>query len=262
MSNDTISVIVVDDELPAREELLHLLEGFKFLKIFGSAKNGLEAKNILLNNKVDIAFLDIQMPGLNGIELAKSLIDKNIETLFIFTTAYNTFAVDAFDVHAVDYLLKPLRLEKLERSINRAKKELNKKDNKKLNHDNIENLFEKYIDKITTKTNRQFLPVYRGEQIIPIKIDTIIFAEAKGRFVWITTSSGEYKTNLCFSETKEILISPKFFTCHRSFIINTEFIEAVELWINNSYRLNMKCSETLIPVSRSRKDELQKLLSI
>jgi DNA-binding LytR/AlgR family response regulator len=257
MDDNSLTIIIAEDEAPAREELLHLLKDVKNITVTGIARDGLQAKEMILSLQPDLALLDIEMPGLNGIELARQVLDEGMQTLFIFTTAYNAFAIEAFEVYAVDYLLKPVRSEKLVNAVERVRKQLagNKKDSEKM---------ESFINDFQhrNKNDSDFISLYKGDQIIPIKLSSILFAEARGRFVWVITNGGEYKTSMNFKEIQEILRSPYFFTCHRSYIIHLESIESIDLWINSSYRLKMKGSETTIPVSRNHKEEFQKLMRI
>lgn len=259
MDVNSLKVIIVDDEAPAREELLHLIKSINDVEVTGTAKDGIEAENLLNTRDADVILLDIQMPGLSGIEVARKMVAKGTETLIIFTTAYDAFAIEAFEVHAVDYLLKPIRLEKLQTAfeiVRKRKRSSGKTVNK---NSELEVFFENFINRQEPK---QFISVFQGDQIIPIKISTILFAEARGRFVWLCTVDGEFKSNMNFREAEELLLPPRFFICHRSFIVNIDAIEAIDLWVNNSYRLKIKGTNTAIPVSRSHKEEFQKLMGI
>lgn len=261
MFKNSINVIVVDDEAPAREEILHLLNEYPELEVIATARDGIEAEKLIKQNKIDIAFFDIQMPGINGIELARKLLNQKIDIQIIFTTAYDAFAVEAFEVHAIDYLLKPLRVENLKRSICRVKENLESKVKVEQQNNNIKEFIDNYLN-LKNGINNQFISVYKGDQIIPIHINKIIYAEARGRFVCLITSCGDFKTNINFKQAEEILIPPTYFVCHRSFIININCIESIELCVNNSYQVKLIGSKKLIPVSRNRKDQLQNLLNI
>ena len=258
MDGNTIKIVIAEDETPAREELLHLLKDIKDISISGIAKDGLEAKKLLESGDADLALLDIDMPGIKGIDLARQLMNQKSNILCIFTTAYDAFAIEAFEVHAIDYLLKPLRPEKLKNAIERARVQLKNSSNERLKK--WESFFQSYSEKEVQES--PFLSVYQGDQIIPIKISSIIFAEARGRFVWVATKKGEFKTTINFSEAEEILHKPDFFACHRSFIICLDSIEAIDLCVNNSYTLKVKGSDSTIPVSRSHIEEFRKLMRI
>lgn len=262
MDDHPLRLIIADDEAPAREELLHLLEEVAGILVVGVARDGIEALELLRRETPDLALLDIQMPGLDGIALARHLQAEGIETLCIFTTAYDSFAVNAFEVHAVDYLLKPLRKTRLEEALTAARKRLEKPRGPELQGPNLAEFFQDYLNKKSDSRSRRFLSVFQGGRILPIKVDEILFAEARGRHVWIATAAGEHETHLTFKEAQRLLSEPPFFSCHRSFIVNLEAIEAIDLWVSNSYRLRIRGSETPVPVSRSHMAEFRRLMGI
>lgn len=257
MDDHPLRVIVAEDETPAREEILHLLEKIGGTEIIAFAGDGVEALKLIRKHKPDLALLDIEMPGLTGMEVAREILHDELPVGIIFTTAYEKFALEAFDVNAIDYLLKPIRQSKLDLAL---KKIRNRLPEGRQDIDIFQNFIENYLKR--DHQSVRFISVYRGEKIIPLKISSIHFAEARGRNVWIFTNEGEFQTPLNFRQAEEILVSPDFFTCHRSFIIRPESIESIDLWVNSSYRLKMKSSETLVPVSRNRKEDFRKLMGI
>jgi len=256
MHDHTLRVVVAEDEAPAREELRHLLEGRRDVEIAGMAGDGIEALEMIRRVKPDLVLLDVEMPGLNGMEVAKTVLTERLSPRLIFTTAYGHFAVDAFEVDAVDYLLKPIRREKLDRALERAAGEISAAAH---GHGASSAPAERYANR---ECPSRFLSVFRGERIIPIKIASIHFAEAKGRFVWVTTDEGEFETPLSFHEAEARLAEPEFFCCHRSFIIRPESVESIDLWVNSSYRLKMRGSDVPVPVSRSRKESFQRIMGL
>ncbi|MBB6481810.1 LytR/AlgR family response regulator transcription factor [Spirochaeta isovalerica] len=258
MDDHTIRVIVAEDEIPAREEMVHLLQKNGSVEIVGTAGDGGEALKLIRREKPDLALLDIEMPGMTGMEAAREVIRHNIPTRIIFTTAYSQFALEAFEVNAVDYLLKPIRQSKLDTALEKVKGSL--PDRQDESRHALKAFLDNYLDK--DKQPVRFLSVYQGDKIIPLKISSIHFAEARGRFVIVVTDEGEFRTNLTFHQAEEKLRPPEFFSCHRSFIIRPESVESIDLWVNSSYRLKMKGSGTPVPVSRSRKDEFKELMGI
>lgn len=257
MDDHTLRIIVAEDEIPAREEILHLLGESGKCEVLGTAGDGQEALDLIRKLKPDLALLDIEMPGMSGIEVARHIIDENLPVRIIFTTAYEQFAIQAFDVSAVDYLLKPIRQEKLSQALEKVIRLLPAKEG---DRENLISFLENYMKK--DSSTARFISIYQGDSITPVPISTIHFAEAKGRFVWVTTEKGEFKTTLNFRQAEERLKEPEFFTCHRSFIIRPESVESIDLWINSSYRLKMKGSETTVPVSRSRKEAFKELMGL
>src|SRR5499427_9535799 len=121
----SINTIIVDDEKPARDELAFLLKGFSEINLLAQGKNGLEAINLIREHSPDLLFLDVQMPGLDGFGVIKKLLDKKVSLpKIVFATAFDQYAVKAFEVNAVDYLLKPFDKKRVAQSVEKAKKKL------------------------------------------------------------------------------------------------------------------------------------------
>jgi len=257
MDDNSIRVVVAEDEAPAREEIIHLLQQNGTVEIVGTAGDGAEALKLIRMEKPDLALLDIEMPGMSGMETAREVLRDALPTQIIFTTAYSQFAIDAFGVNALDYLLKPIRQSKLDSALKRVKSRIpEQRENRDVLRAFLDNYLEKERDQV------RFISVYQGDKIIPLKISSIHFAEARGRFVIVVTDRGEFRTNLNFHQAEEKLKPPEFFCCHRSYIIRPESVESIDLWINSSYRLKMKGSDIPVPVSRSRKDQFRQLMGI
>src|SRR5213075_2607591 len=120
-----INTIIVDDEKPAREELAYLLKGFPEINVIGQGRNGVDAVNLIKEHSPDLVFLDVQMPGLDGFGVIKKLIDRKINLpQIVFATAYDQYAVKAFEVNAVDYLLKPFDKKRVGQAIEKARRKL------------------------------------------------------------------------------------------------------------------------------------------
>lgn len=249
-------VLIADDEAPARRELKRLLGIDPTLQVIAEAENGEEAFTQAISLRPDIIFLDIQMPGMTGIETAKGFLRHSFFPLIIFVTAYDEFALRAFEVHAVDYILKPVRQDRFESLLQRLHTLLDGNSNP-----------QEYVQRVISsfqppKEPDTRISVYKGEAIIPIRTDRIIYVEAAGRHCDIMTDSGLYHSGYLLYELEQLLSGPRFFCCHRSYIVNLDHIQSVQLWVNSSYRLKMEGSDTLIPVSRSRTTELKRLLNL
>lgn len=226
-----IKCLIVDDEPIAREIIKAYCQHLPMLHIAASVGNALEAKTILQNQKIDILFLDINMPVLNGIAFLKTL--KN-QPQVIFTTAYKEYAVDAFDLAACDYLLKPFSLERFIVAVDKA---LEKSRHSPLppnggitDSDKTENyLFLKFDGKIYKLMHEELL-----------------FAEAQGNYTKIVTTQSTLLPSMTFSSFEELLPKPLFLRVHRSFILNKSkithiegnrvFIQNHEIPIGSSYR--------------------------
>src|SRR5579872_2107952 len=129
MSLKKISALIVDDEQPARDELMYLLKSYADIEIVGQAKNGVEAVSLIRDLNPQLVFLDVQIPGIDGFGVIKKLVEKKIPLpLFVFVTAYDQYAVQAFEVNAIDYVLKPIAKARLEKAIQRARRILETSD--------------------------------------------------------------------------------------------------------------------------------------
>lgn len=241
--------LIVDDERPAREELIFLLEDFDGLEVVGEAKNGLEAISLEKKLRPDLIFLDIQMPKINGIEVAEVLMaNKEHNPLIVFVTAYDAFAIKAFEVNAVDYLLKPILKQRLEQTINKLQKHTTDKSS------GYEEKIEKLICEIQSKEqpSQHKVCCYKNERLIPLNMDDIVYATVANRqtVVWANGETYIYPNTL--SHLEEKLDEVAFFRSHRSFLINLNDIEVIEPWFNHTYQVKMKGSEERIPVSRNQ----------
>jgi two-component system LytT family response regulator len=234
--------IVVDDERLARNDLRLLLNNHKNIEIVGEASNGQEALDLIKEVAPDLVFLDIQMPGMNGFDVLENI---SSEIKVIFVTAYDEFALRAFEVNALDYLLKPVSADRLQQSIERL--DLTPDDSEA----DLREL--EYHDRLLLKldTSLGFL-----------KISTII----------CITSAGDYSEVLCNNKKKylvhksmaewETRLPQAFFNrIHRTTIVNMEFVDRLEEWFNNSYRVYMKGIEEPYVMSRRYVTKLKQKLS-
>ncbi|MDD3903863.1 MAG: response regulator transcription factor [Spirochaetia bacterium] len=253
-------VLIADDEAPARRELKRLLQADHSLVLVAEAENGLDAYTKALQLRPDVVFLDIQMPAMTGIETAQGFVSNGYFPLIVFVTAYDEYAVKAFEVHAIDYILKPVRKERFDMVLQRIHAQLNEE---------IEQSAEQRLLLLLSSLKGQpqadlasRISVYQGERIIPIRTDEIIYAEAFGRTCRVKTKEGLFTTGYPMYELQKILSPSLFFLCHRSYLVNLDCIESIELWVNSTYRLKMMHCDTLIPVSRGSTGELKQLLHL
>lgn len=246
-------VLIVDDEKLAREELRFLLEEAGGVEIVGEGENGFEAVDLCRKLKPDIVFLDIQMPGKSGIEAAAEIIMMEDPPAIIFQTAYDEFALKAFEVRAADYLLKPVSAQRLEAALSRLKE-------RRLPVEDIRQL----IAGLNKAGDAQPRPiaVYAGDAIIPLKQEEIIFIEAEGKTVRIVSKKGVFRYGGAFWEIEKKISSPDFFQCHRSYLINTSLVERIDLWVNNTFMLEMSGTDEKVPVSRGRMKEFKERLNL
>ena len=220
--------LIVDDEPIAREIIENYCNHLPFLKVMKCCGNALEAKMELQKQEIDILFLDINMPILDGIAFLKTLTKP---PLVIFTTAYKEYALNAFDLSACDYLSKPFSLERFIIAVDKA----------------IERMPKKHISPKHTFTKGQdFFFIKSNGRIIRIQHDDLLFAEAQGNYIKLVSSNTTTLANMTFEGFEELLPKNIFIRVHRSFIINrskisyiegnTVFIDTVEIPIGNNYK--------------------------
>ncbi|OQY30702.1 MAG: hypothetical protein B6241_15465 [Spirochaetaceae bacterium 4572_59] len=255
-----IRVLIVDDEKPARDELHYLLKKEKDIQIILEAENGMKALEILEEQEVDLILLDIQMPGMTGLETARQLMALPVFPQIIFVTAYDQFALEAFDVNALDYLLKPIETDRLERSLNRLR-------NRMLNHEEsseLEDAVLKILKSSDEKKKNRFrkITVYKEGRFIPLDFEQIVMLTAEEKHSRIYTEKSKYDYRKSLGELEELIRDPFLFKCHRSYTVNLNYMESIEQWFNNSYRIKLKGVDELIPVSRSHTTELKKILNM
>ena len=227
-----ISCIIVEDELPAREELKYFLNEEKEIKLIAEFDNPLDTLNFLENNTADVIFLDINMPDMNGISLGKIITKMYPDMKIVFITAYKDYAVDAFEIKAFDYLLK---------SLVNVKTELTS---------SIKN---SSLKKITVNID---------ERLYVISLNDIDYIEASEKETLIFSNQKKYVSKIKISKWEEMLKGDNFYRCHRSFIINLDKITEIEQWFNSSWIIKIKNYTTAIPVSRNNIKELKELFLV
>ncbi|AYE33513.1 LytR/AlgR family response regulator transcription factor [Clostridium septicum] len=237
-----MNCIIVDDELPAREELKYFIKNFSSMDILSEFEDGTEALKFLQANSVDIIFLDINIPGIDGINLAKILCKLNFSGKVIFITAYKEYALDAFDIHAFDYLLKPFSEERIISSLER----IEDSRDEKLNND-------RKSDKLS---------VMRNGKIYVVNTKDICYLEASGRTVKVCVNGEEYLSKHKISEIESKLSNKEFYKSHRSYIVNLGKVEEIKPWFNGTYVLKIKDIEKEVPVSRNKVKDFKRILSL
>lgn len=236
-----LKVVIIDDEPLAIEELKYLLNlhaEIESLTVFNSPSEG---ECYIHQTKPDLVFLDIQMPRRNGIEIAKAMQDKLPDTKIIFVTAYDAYALDAFEVHAFDYLLKPISSCRLNATLNK--------------------ILSQMPTRLSKPQGKAFITLYKRGIYEPVKLADIIYCHSDEGLVTIHTANETYHYNGNFCNLKDGLDTQSFFRCHRSFIINLHHIEKIEP-TERAYLVKMNGHDTLIPVARSNSNQFKKVMSI
>lgn len=248
--------LVVDDELPAREELLYILEGIDNIEIIGQASHGMEALELINKLEPDIVFLDIQMPQMSGIEVARQLIQRDNRPMVIFVTAYDQFAIKAFEVNAIDYLLKPVSEDRLRKRLSDIIK--NRKSGTENNR--LDKLLE-YMES-SRKTSPQWISLYHQDRLIPLEVKDIIYITIEDRNTIVYSKKGKFESSHTLNELVEKLDPNIFFRSHKSYIVNLKHIEFIEPWFNSTYNIHLKNSGEIVPVSRYYGKEFRKIMNM
>ena len=248
-----LEALIVDDERPAREELVWLLEQCQGVRVVGqadSAKAALEALEAC-EDPVDVVLLDVDMPGVDGVRLAERWSAGGGGPLVIFVTAYEEHAVDAFNVDAVDYLLKPVRLERLQRALQRARQRLWMRQTG--GGEESAGGGARPLSRISVQE--------RGGVYRVVPVDEILFFESDDGIVVVESTQGRYITDFSLKFLEQNLDAERFFRCHRSTIVRLDAIEAIVPWGAGTYRLILDRARDLgVPLARSRAGELKSLI--
>jgi len=251
----TISAILVDDEQLAREELSFLLKEFPEVEILATARNGLEAIKLIEDLEPDVVFLDVQMPGLDGLAVIRKLREKNVPLPhFILATAYDQYALEAFRLEALDYLLKPIEKERLALSVERAVKVASEK-NKTAPPEQLAPKSTAQRTKLLVKSsNRNFI----------VDAQDVVYATIDDGLITVVATSVEGESNYRTIEDLQSNLDPDiFWRVHRSFLVNINRIKEVIPWFKSSFQLRMDDKkQTEIPVSRVQTKRLRALLKL
>jgi len=246
----TMRVILIDDEPLARSLLKNFLHEIENLEIVGEYENGFEGLKGITELKPDLIFLDIQMPKLNGFEMLELLDDL---PLVIFVTAYDQYAIKAFENNAVDYLLKPFAQDRLIAAVDKAKELIQKP----LNSNPVKKLIETHqnqldtIDRIAVKT---------GNKIKIIYIEDVEYLESQDDYVMIYTAEGKHLKQKTMKFFENYLPPQAFIRVHRSYMVRVDFVTQIELYEKDSYIIKLKNGQT-IPVSKAGYSRLRTILN-
>lgn len=252
----TISAVVVDDEALAREELLFLLKEFPEVEVIGAVENGLQAMELIDRLEPDMVFLDVQMPGLDGLGVIRRLREEGA-TLphFVLVTAYDHYAIEAFRIEALDYLLKPVERDRLAETIQRAMRisqERGRAAELMLN-----------MPRAPHVQRSKILVKHAGRSFI-VDAQDIVYATIEDGLITLVTSTLEGESNYRTIEELQSNLDPQtFWRVHRSYLVNIHKIKEVIPWFKSSFQIRMDDKKgTEIPVSRVQTKRLRELLKL
>ncbi len=258
-----LRTVVVDDEQLAREELCFLLEQTGDVEIVGQAADGVDALRLAGDLKPDLLFLDVQMPGLTGFEVARRLVQTAPIPQLVFVTAFDQYAVDAFSVNAVDYLLKPVDAGRLEQAIDRVRRRLASEQAAKLPLTPAD--LEKVIEAVQARQGRRDqLAIRAGERFVLVQAEEVIYASVVDETIIVVTNTVSGTSNYRTLDELHARLDPAvFWRVHRSHLVNITKIKEIQPWFSRNYLLKMKDPKaTEIPVSRSQTRRLRDYLQL
>ncbi len=246
----SMRVLVVDDEELARARIKELLADIPDVEVAGEAENGLRAVELVGELGPDVVILDIQMPGMDGFEVVEALTHV---PLVIFATAFDEYAIKAFEVNSVDYLLKPISRERLGEAIERARSLLD-------DTPQLDDQMARLAGLIRSRDMRR-LPVMKGKKIVLVDLDDIVWIGVEGELVFVHTASEKYMMNATMAELESRLDPRVFFRSHRSSIVNLNHVKEIVPWFSGKYKIvvdDERKSELVL--SRARAKGLREIL--
>ncbi len=256
-----VSALVVDDEAPAREELCYLLAQAGDVDVIGQADNGPDALDLLEDLEPDIVFLDVQMPGATGFEVARQAAARPSPPHIVFVTAFDQFALDAFQVDAVDYLLKPVDPARLEQALGRARRRLESARTGSVSQAALTQI----VEMVTSRQSRRpQLVVKVDDRILLVQAEDLVYASLNEDEVTVVASHvtgvSNYRT---LDELQAQLDQATFWRVHRSYLVNINKIKEIVPWFSRNFILRMRdAKSTEIPVSRSQTKRLREYLQL
>ena len=265
MSTPPLRTLVVDDEQLAREELCFLLEQAGDVEIVGQAGDGPSALRIAGELKPDLLFLDVQMPGLNGFEVARRLVQADVPSQIVFVTAFDQYAVDAFAINAVDYLLKPVDLDRLEQTLEKVRRRQADRPSEASKLPLSPEDLERVIAAVQARQGRrEQLALRVGQRFVLVQADEIVHASLVDDAILVVTNTVSGTSNYRTLDELSARLDPAvFWRVHRSHLVNITKIKEIVPWFSRNYLLKMKDPKaTEIPVSRSQTRRLREYLQL
>jgi two-component system, LytTR family, response regulator LytT len=275
----TISALIIDDEQLARDELAYLLESAKDVDVVAQGANGIEAVELIEEHHPDLVFLDVQMPGLDGFAVIQRVMDRHRKQKdsngwhlpqFVFATAYDQYAVRAFDVNAVDYLLKPFDRVRVDKALERVRRRMTNGGAANGGESPIESQLDALLSLLKSPqggslgTQLAKLIVQAGSRLLLVDQAEICFAEIEEGVIRVVTQQFEGQSKCrTIEELLDQLDPAVFWRAHRSFVVNINQIREVVPWFKSTYQLRMNDKkQTEIPVSRGQTKRLRELFNL
>ncbi|NIG22329.1 response regulator transcription factor [Pantoea sp. Al-1710] len=241
-----MKAIIVEDEFLAQQELSWMIQQHSQITIEACFDDGLEVLKYLQNHRVDVIFLDINIPSLDGMLLAQNISQFAHKPLIVFITAWKEHAVDAFELDAFDYILKPYHESRIITMLNK-----------------LEASAQQHLAQPSTQQSApQTVNLVKDERIIVTDINDIYYVEAHEKLTFVYTRREAYVMSMAISEFCSRLPEPLFFRCHRSYCVNLSKIREIEPWFNNTYLVKLRDLDAQVPVSRSKVKAFRQLMRL
>lgn len=254
--NPILKAYIIDDEVDAVENVKILLQAYPYVEVVGFNTNSVQAVEEIQQLEPDLLFVDIQMPEIDGFDLIER-VSKTANPYIIFTTAYDQFALKAFEKNAIDYLLKPYSEERFEKALNRAKEAIEKSNVQQL-YLQIDSLLQlrhgtqtSFIEKVTIR---------QGQKLHFVSVSDVIWFEADNQYVQVHTLTKSHLIRDSLSHLEEVLDPKKFYRTHRSAIVNLDLIVEVEPYFKGDYLIKMT-NGAVVKLSRTKSKGIKALLN-
>jgi two-component system LytT family response regulator len=254
MAGKKIQTLIVDDEPLARERIRTLLKAERDVRVVGECSDGRRAVKAIRRHKPDLVYLDVQMPEMDGFDVLDELKPEEMPVV-IFATAYDKYALRAFDVHALDYLLKPFDRERFQTALERAREQIGKRRNGDIN----QRLFSLLADRASGQKPAQRLVIKSGGRITFLRAEEIDWVEAAGNYLRLHVGKEEHLLRETMNGLEARLDPQHFLRIHRSTIVNLERVKQMQASFHGEYVVLLH-DGTRLTLSRGYRDKLQEIL--
>ncbi|WP_100641584.1 LytR/AlgR family response regulator transcription factor [Alteromonas facilis] len=275
MTNKTLQVMVVDDEPLARQGLKLRLQAHDDVEIVGECSNGLDAVTQIPQKRPDLVFLDIQMPELNGFQVIQKLRDlRQPMPLIVFVTAYDSYAIKAFDIHALDYVLKPIDDVRLEKALSKVRNALTHQESQQntdklvslvadLTGDDCEEILRKLAtgEPVESSPYPDIMSIKDGSEVTRVPVSDIQWVDAAGDYMCVHARDGMHIMRKTMKELEQSLNPKMFIRVHRSAIVNINFVKKLVSHVSGEYHLILH-NDTELKVSRSHRDRVKAAMDL
>ncbi|AFQ43110.1 LytR/AlgR family response regulator transcription factor [Desulfosporosinus meridiei] len=252
-----IKIVLVDDEQPAREELRFLLEKNSEMEIIGEFSSGVQTIEGIPNLQPEVIFMDVHLQDMDGIDVVRALQQLDMRASVVFATAYDVHAIRAFELNAVDYILKPFSQERLKVTIDRIQQRIQSHDQE------LTQKISRLIQEIGVKQRPRKLAATSKGRVVLIDPQELLYVVAEGRYASLVTEHKMWPTTFSLHEIEERLDPAQFLQTHRAYIVNLDRIKEVIPWFNSTYKIIIDGEKaTEIPVSRTYIKKLKERLDV